>query len=67
MSGPGKAKDLVGVVGSAVAVGGAVAALRRARARRDVLLLVNAIASTVAALTAMLIAARALRKGQGDK
>jgi hypothetical protein len=67
MSRAGKVKDLVGVVGSAVAVGGAVTALRRARGRRDALLLVNAIASTVAALTGMLIAARALRKGQGDK
>ena len=67
MSGAGKAKDLVSVAGSAIAAGGAVAALRRARARRDALRLVNAIASMAAALTGVLIAVRALRKGQEDK
>jgi hypothetical protein len=66
MSGAGKTKDLVNVAGSTIAVGGAVAALCRARARRDALRMVNAIASTVAALTGTLIAVRALRKGQED-
>jgi hypothetical protein len=66
MSRSRKTKDLVSVAGSTIAVGGAVAALRRARARRDALRVVNAIASTVAALTGTLIAVRALRKGQED-
>lgn len=63
MSSVRKFKGAFGVASSVAGAAGAVASLRRARTDRDRLLLANAIASIVAALTGVLLAIRAARKG----
>jgi hypothetical protein len=62
-----KMKGAFGVVTSVTAATGAVASLKRARTDRDRLLLANAVASILAALTGVLLAVRAFRKGGDDK
>lgn len=66
MSSLKKMKGAFGVVSSVTAATGAVTSLKRARADKDRLLLANAIASILVAITGALIAVRALKKG-GDK
>jgi uncharacterized membrane protein YjjB (DUF3815 family) len=66
MSSTKRLKGAFGLVGSVTAATGAVANLRRSREKNDRLLLANAIASILVAITGVLIAARTLKKG-GDE
>jgi hypothetical protein len=60
-------KGAFGVVGSVTAATGAVTNLKRARTEKDRLLLANAVAGIVLAITGALLAIRSLRKGGADK
>jgi hypothetical protein len=63
MSQTKKLKGAFGLVGSVTAATGAVANLRKSRAENDRLLLANAVASILVAITGVLIAVRSLKKG----
>ncbi|CRK58895.1 hypothetical protein [Alloactinosynnema sp. L-07] len=62
MAGTKNLKGAFGIVGAAAGATSAVASLRKARATNDRLLLANAIAGILVALTSVLIGVRALRK-----
>ena len=64
MAGPKKVKGIFGIVGSVAAASSAVNGLKNARADKDKLALVNALAGGLAAITGVLIAIRALRSGK---
>ncbi|MBC6448889.1 hypothetical protein [Actinokineospora xionganensis] len=66
MAGVKNLKGAFGVVGSVTAATTAVTSLRKAREDNDKLLLANALGGIFVALTSVLIAVRAFRKG-GDK
>jgi hypothetical protein len=55
-------KGAFGIVGSVTAATSAVTSLRKARANNDRLLLANAVAGILVALTSLLIGVRAMRK-----
>jgi hypothetical protein len=61
---PSKLKEAVVVVGPVVSAVRAVRGLRGIRQEKDKVVLVNALASAVVAITGMLIAVRVLRKGE---
>ncbi|HVK19959.1 MAG TPA: hypothetical protein VM677_01220 [Actinokineospora sp.] len=63
MAGTKNLKGAFGIVGAATGAIGAVTSLKKARANNDKLLLANAIAGILVALTSVLIGVRALRKG----
>jgi hypothetical protein len=64
MSSAKKMKGAFGFVGSVTAATSAVASLKRARTDKDKLLLANAIASILVAITGALLAVRSLKKGE---
>jgi hypothetical protein len=67
MSSVKKTKGLFGLIGSVTAATSAVSSLRRARTDKDRLLLANAIASMLVAITGAAIAIRSAKKGGRDK
>jgi hypothetical protein len=63
MSSVKKVRGAFGIVGALTAATSAFSSLRSAKADKDKLLLANAIASILVAITGALIAVRSLRKG----